>query len=139
MPGPCMVMPIGTSVMCSTPAAITTSYAPAITPWAAKWAACCDDPHCRSTEVPATDSGKPAARAALRAMLRPWAPVCMTQPMITSSTSAESRSLRSTTALSASAARSTGCQSFNFPLRFPPAVRTASTITAVGMGRLLRT
>ena len=58
--------PIGTRLMLSTPAAITTSYAPAITPCAAKWRACCDDPHCRSTVVPGTESGKPAARSALR-------------------------------------------------------------------------
>src|SRR5438309_4049487 len=106
-----------------------------MTPWAAKWADCCDDPHWRSTLVPTTDSGKPAARAALRAMFRPCSPVCMTQPMITSSTSSGSRSLRCTRALSVSAARSTGCQSFSFPLRFPPAVRMASTMTAVPMVR----
>ena len=44
--------PIGTRLMFSTPAAITTSYAPAITPCAAKWGACWDEPHCRSTVVP---------------------------------------------------------------------------------------
>ena len=37
--------PIGTRDMFSTPAAMTTSYAPAITPWAAKCADCCDEPH----------------------------------------------------------------------------------------------
>src|SRR5436190_5190777 len=104
-----------------------------MTPWAAKWADCWEDPHWRSTLVPTTDSGKPAASAALRPMFRPCSPVCMTQPMITSSTSAGSRSLRCTSALSVSAARSTGCQSFSFPLRFPSAVRTASTMTAVAM------
>ena len=88
--------PIGTRVMFSTPAAMTTSYAPAITPCAAKCAACCDEPHWRSTVVPGTDSGNPAASAALRAMLMPCSPTCMTQPMITSSTSAGSRPLRST-------------------------------------------
>ena len=51
--------PIGTRVMFSTPAAITTSYAPAITPCAAKCAACCDEPHWRSIDVPTTVSGKP--------------------------------------------------------------------------------
>src|SRR5205807_2822006 len=111
-----------------------------MTPWAAKWADCCDEPHWRSTLVPTTVSGKPAARAALRPMLRPCSPVCMTHPMITSSASAGSTSLRCTSALSVSAARSTGCQSFSFPLRFPSAVRTASTMTAVAMrGFLLRT
>ena len=90
--------PIGTRVMFSTPAAITTSYAPAITPCAAKCAACCDEPHWRSTVVPTVVSGNPAASAALRATLMPCSPTCMTQPMITSSTSAGSRSLRSTSA-----------------------------------------
>src|SRR5437660_317918 len=61
-----------------------------MTPWAAKWADCWEDPHWRSTLVPTTDSGNPAARAALRPMFRPCSPVCMTQPMITSSTSAGS-------------------------------------------------
>ena len=45
--------------MFSTPAAITMSYAPAITPCAAKCAACCDEPHWRSTVVPTVVSGKP--------------------------------------------------------------------------------
>ena len=53
--------------------------------------------------------------------------------MITSSTSAGSRLLRSAMALSASDARSTACQFFNFPFRLPPGVRTASTMTAVGI------
>ena len=35
--------------------------------------------------VAGTDSGQPAASTALRPMLRPWLPTCMTQPMITSS------------------------------------------------------
>ena len=43
-----------------------------MTPWAAKWADCCDDPHWRSTVVAGTDSGNPAASTALRPMLRPW-------------------------------------------------------------------
>ena len=50
--------PIGTRVMFSTPAAITTSYAPAITPWAAKCAACCDEPHWRSIVVPTDRLGE---------------------------------------------------------------------------------
>jgi len=36
---------IGLRVIDSTPHAIAMSYAPAITPWATKWTACCDDPH----------------------------------------------------------------------------------------------
>ena len=41
--------------------------------------------------------------------------------------------VRSTSAFSVSAARSTGCQSFRRPLRLPSGVRMASTMTAVGM------
>ena len=40
--------PIGTRVMISTPAAMTTSWVPLITAWAAKWIDCCEEPHWRS-------------------------------------------------------------------------------------------
>ena len=66
--------------MLSTPAAITTSYAPAITPCAAKCSACCDDPHCRSTVVPGTESGNPAASSALRLTLSACSPTCERSP-----------------------------------------------------------
>ena len=59
--------PIGTRVMFSTPAAITTSYAPAITPCAAKCAACCDEPHWRSTVVPTVDLGEPGGERGVAA------------------------------------------------------------------------
>ena len=36
--------------------------APAMTAWAAKWMACCAEPHWRSTVVPGTDSGKPGGQ-----------------------------------------------------------------------------
>lgn len=52
-----MFDPIGTMVMFSTPAAMTTSWVPDMTACAAKWMACWDDPHWRSTEVPGTVSG----------------------------------------------------------------------------------
>src|ERR1041384_4389105 len=115
-----IVEPMGVCVMTSPPAA--------------KWAACWEDPHWRSTVVAGTDSGQPAPSTALRPMLRPWFPTWDTQPMITSATRAGSRSLRSTRAFSTSAARSAACQPESLPLRLPPAVRTASTMTAVGMG-----
>src|SRR5262249_7530380 len=57
--------------------------------------------------------------------------------MITSSMRPGSRSLRSARALRVSAARSTGCQPDRRPCRFPPAVRTASTITALVVGPTL--
>ena len=104
-----------------------------MTPWAAKCTACWEDPHWRSIVVAGTDSGQPAASTALRPTLSDCSDTCMTQPMITSSTRAGSSWLRSARAFRASEARSTACQLRSFPLRFPPAVRTASTMTAVVM------
>ena len=85
-------------------------------------------------DVAGTDSGNPAARTALRPTFTACSPTCITQPMMTSSTMAGSRPLRSTSALSGSAARSTACHPRSLPLRLPPGVRTASTITAVVIG-----
>ena len=53
-PGPAGREPIGTRLIDSTPQAMTMSYAPAMTPWAAKWAACWLEPHWRSMVVPGT-------------------------------------------------------------------------------------
>jgi hypothetical protein len=39
------------------PAAMTTSWTPDMTAWAAKWMACWEEPHWRSTAVPGTCSG----------------------------------------------------------------------------------
>jgi hypothetical protein len=121
-------VPMGTRVMLSTPAAITMSMLPDITACAAKCSACCDEPHWRSTEVAGTDSGRREASTALRAMFEACSPTWPTQPMMTSSTSAGSMSVRSTSALSTCAARSAGCQPDRRPLRRPPAVRAAATI-----------
>ena len=63
----------------------------------------------------------------------PARPPASRSPCTTSSTSAGSRPVRSTSAFSVSAARSTGCHSFSFPLRRPSGVRIASTITAFVM------
>ena len=60
---------IGIALMFWTPPATTKSAVPERTAWAAKWTACCDDPHCRSTVVPGTSSGSPAASQDVRAML----------------------------------------------------------------------
>ncbi len=65
---------IGTRVIDSTPAAIAMSYAPEMTPCAAKCAACCDEPHWRSTVVAGTDSGRPAPSHALRPMFSDCSP-----------------------------------------------------------------
>ena len=75
-----MVEPIGTLLMASTPPPMTMSMAPEATAWAAKWTACCAEPHWRSTVVPGTVSGNPAARAALRPMFMACSPTVMVQP-----------------------------------------------------------
>src|SRR6185312_9608517 len=125
--------PIGTRVIDSTPAAITTSIAPDITACAAKCSACCDEPHWRSTEVAGTLSGSLEAITALRAILLDCSPACITQPMITSSIWAGSTLVRSTSEFSTEAARSAGCQPARRPPLRPPAVRAAATIYASAM------
>ena len=92
------VLPIGVRDMTSTPPATATSYCPLSTPAAAKWTACWEDPHCRSTVVPGTDSGHPAERTAVRAMSKVCSPTCDTQPQTTSSTTTGSMPVRSTSA-----------------------------------------
>ena len=80
------LLPIGTDDMCSTPAAITTSCVPLITACAAKWIACCDEPHWRSTAVPGTCSGmRREERIMLRPTLPACPPLCETHPTMTSS------------------------------------------------------
>ncbi len=54
--------------MVCTPPATTRSLVPLMTAWAAKCAACCDEPHWRSMVVPGTSSGRPAASQQVRAM-----------------------------------------------------------------------
>src|SRR5262249_32720832 len=100
------------------------------TPWATKCTACCDEPHCRSTDVAGTVHGSPPATQALRVTLQPCSPAWVTQPPTTSSTSAGSKSLRCTIVRSTSPRRSVGCHSASAPLRFPNAERAQSTITA---------
>src|SRR5438045_6078374 len=77
--------PRGTRVMFSTPEATTRSYAPAITPCAAKWMDCWDEPHCRSTVVDGMVSGRPAANHALRPTFSDCSPTWETQPVMLSS------------------------------------------------------
>src|SRR5262245_11876876 len=122
----------------STPHATTTSYTPAITPGAAKWAACWLEPHCRSMVAAGTASGKPAAMTALRVTLMLCSPLWVTQPPMTSSMSDGSRLVRSTRASSTVARRSTGCVVDRPPpgLPLPLAVRTTSTMTASGISVL---
>lgn len=99
-PIPARALPIGTALIDSTPAAITTSCTPASTAWAANAAACWLDPHCRLSVLLGTDSGSPAPSTALRPMLPACSPTCWAQPTITSSTSAGSIPARSTSAAS---------------------------------------
>src|SRR5699024_3122757 len=120
---------MGTVLMHSTPAAMTTSMAPEAMAWAAKWIACWEEPHWRSMVVPGTVVGSPAARAALRPMLVLCGPIWLTQPMMTSSTRAGSTPERPTSSFRVSAANSTGCQPEREPFRLPTGVRTASTMT----------
>ena len=81
--------PIGTRVMLSTPAAITTSCVPDITACAANWIACCEEPHCRSMVTAGTLCGSRfEASTALRPTWSDCSPAWVTQPMITSSIAA---------------------------------------------------
>ena len=95
-----------------------------------KWIACWEEPHCRSIDVPGTDSGSFDASTALRATLVACSPTWLTQPISTSSIAAGSAPLRATSSSITWAARSTGCQAARRPLRLPPAVRTAATMKA---------
>jgi hypothetical protein len=80
-----MAEEMGIWVMVCTPPTATTSWVPLITAWAAKCRACWLEPHWRSTVVPGTLSGRPAASQEVRAMSPAWEPMVSTQPKITSS------------------------------------------------------
>src|ERR1700730_18144783 len=134
-PGPNASEPIGTRDMFSTPAPITMSWAPDMTPWAAKLTACWPEPQKRLIVVPGTSMGKPAIKAPARAMFTPSSRVWVTQPATTSSTSAGSTPARVTSSRSVRASRSSGRTGLSEPPRRPIAVRTASTITAWLMER----
>ena len=122
--------PIGTRDIISTPAETTTSSCPAQTAAAALKFVCIDEPHWRSTVVPQTVSGQPATIGAIRPMFQPCSPICVTQPICTSSTSAGSRSWRATRPFSTCAASSSPRVPASDPFRLPIGLRTASTISA---------
>src|SRR3989338_6341990 len=123
--------PIGTSDMTSDPPAITMSMVPDMTACDAIWNACADDPHCGSTVVPGTDSGRVLDDSTtLRPRLAPCAPTCDTQPHTTSLMSAAGTFARFISSSTTTAPRSAGCHWLSEPLRFPPAVRTHSTMYA---------
>src|SRR5436305_5483731 len=73
-------------------------------------------------------------------MLLDWSPTWDTHPQITSSTTSGSTPARSSSSFRTTADRSAACMPDNPPLRFPTAVRTASTMTVSRMYllRLLR-
>ena len=83
---------------------------PDMTDAATKCIACCDDPHCRSTDVAGVVHGSPPATTALRPTLHPCSPDCVTQPVTTSSIRSGSTPVRSTRFLSVKPSRSDGCQ-----------------------------
>ena len=121
-------MPIGTRVMLSTPAAMTTSWVPLITAWAAKCSDCWEEPHWRSMLTAGTLSGRREAMTMLRPMWKLCSPIWLTQPTMTSSIGGRVDAAFSTSASSTAAPMSAGCQSLSAPPRLPPAVRSASTI-----------
>ena len=104
---------------------VTTSTTPAAMSAAPRLVACCDDPHCASTVVPATSIGNPAVSQAVRAMSNVCSPVWDTQPAITCPTSAGSIPERSIAARCTAARSSAGWTLANPPLRLPSGERTA--------------
>ena len=120
--------PMGIMLMFCMPPATTRSCTPAMTPIAAKLTACWPEPHWRSTVVPGTASGRPAASQAVRAMSPACGPRLSTHPMTTSSTANGSTSLRSSTSLMTWAPRSAGWTSDRPPPLLPVGVRMASTM-----------
>jgi hypothetical protein len=125
--------PIGTRDMISTPPAMTMSCVSLITACAAKCSACCDEPHWRSTLTPGTLSGSDEESTQLRAMLPACAPLCVTQPKITSSIELASRFARATSASIVMPPRSAACIVLSRPFFLPPAVRVAAAMYALAM------
>ena len=112
------------------PPTTTTSSCPAQIAAAALKFVCIDEPHWRSTVVPHTVSGQPATSGTIRPMFQPCSPICVTQPICTSSTSPGSRSCRATRPFSTCAASSSPRVPESDPFRRPIGLRTASTISA---------
>ena len=91
--------PIGTRDIISTPPEMTRSSCPDQIAAAALKFVCIDEPHWRSTVVPHTVTGQPAASATLRPMFQVCSLICVTQPHWTSSISPGSTPLRATQAV----------------------------------------
>ena len=99
---------------------------------AANFTACWPDPQNRLSVTPGASSDQPASSAAMRAMSMAWSPTPAPLPMITSSTSAVSKPMRSRRAFSTWARIRCGCTPCSAPvsLPFPRGERTASMIHA---------
>src|SRR5436190_7736291 len=121
----------------STPPATKRSPSPAATAWQAETTAERPDAQRRFTVTPATDSGKPARRTAIRATFRLSSPAWFAQPKYTSSISAGSAPARSTAAVITVAAKSSGRTAASAPPYRPTGVRTAEITTALGIASLL--
>jgi len=98
-----------------------------------------EEAHCRSTLVPQTVSGQPAMSGTMRPMFQPCSPICVTQPIWTSSTSAGSRSWRAMRPFNTWAQSSSPRMLASEPFRFPIGLRTASTISASDFQRSIAT
>ena len=122
--------PIGTRDIISTPAETTRSSWPDATAAAALKFPCIEEPHWRSTLVPQTVSGHPATSGTNRPMFQPCSPICVTQPICTSSISPGSRSCRATRPFSTWPHSSSPRMVESAPFRRPIGLRTASTIRA---------
>src|SRR5207247_5891890 len=112
------------------PPAANPSPSPVLMARAAALVAARPDEQRRLKVRPATETGNPASRAAIRATFRLSSPAWFAQPRYTSSTKAGSTPARRTTSPTTSAPRSSGRTSLSAPWCRPIGVRTAPTITA---------
>ena len=115
MSGPSRISGVWTIEMLSTPPATHTSIRSTITCLAAVAIAISPLAHCRSMLIPATVTGRPARKAAVRPMVA-CTPCCSAAPMMQSSTSAPSIPARSTAARMAWAASVGDGVALNAPL-----------------------
>ena len=121
----------GARDMLSTPPAIISCVSPLLIARAATPIASRLEPHRRLMVLPGTLSGSPASSSAMRATLRLSSPAWLAQPRITSSMrEGSSPGLRSSSAFSGSAARSSARIVARVPPKRPKGVRTASQINA---------
>src|SRR5262245_16683562 len=123
-------LPMGTRLIDSVPAPMTSSAWPDPISAAANATAWRLEAHSRLTAAAGTVTGKPPASAAFRATLKPCSWTWVTQPSTMSSTDAGSTPLRLTSALITSPARSSGRQRERAPSFLPIGVRRASRMTA---------